>query len=131
MSSTRRSKALGYSYEVAVRDYLIDEFDDVKRNGNQYGPLDRGDLSGVPGWTLQLKNVQDDSWGVWFKKTTAQAENNTTRWWAVVRKMRGKAVSESLFTMALSKGKELMAYLRDLENENKQLRSQLEELTNA
>lgn len=129
--STRQSKTLGYTYEIAVRDFLVDEYVDATRNGNQYGPKDRGDIGGVDDWTLQCKNVQDDSWGVWFKKTSTQAENNSTRWWAVIRKMRGKAVSESLFTMSLSKGKELMVHLRGLEAENARLRLHVKELTNG
>lgn len=127
----RQSKQLGYTYEVAVRDHLKPEYPRVKRNGSQYGANDRGDLGGVPGWTIQCKNVLQDRWSEWFKATTTQAVNNKTRWWVIVRKTRGKSVGESLFTMSLEKGRELMTHLRDLENENKKLKAKIKELENA
>ncbi|MEU1881935.1 hypothetical protein ABZ470_31940 [Streptosporangium sp. NPDC020072] len=115
-----RSKALGYTYEVAVKDFFADLFAAVKRNGNQYGPNDRGDIDGVPGWTLQLKNTAEDKWGTWFEATATQAVNNETRWWAVIRKMRGKNVKDSLFVMPLWKAKEMIAHMNQLENQLKE-----------
>lgn len=124
----RKSKALGYSYEVAVSQFLKPEYPRVKRNGNQYGPKDRGDLCGVPGWTIQCKNTAQDRWAEWFKDTIVQAVNNKTRWWVVVRKARGKNVKESLFVMSLEKGLELITHLRDVEKENKALKARIKEL---
>ncbi|MFC7719679.1 hypothetical protein [Nonomuraea recticatena] len=100
----------------------------MKRNGSMYGANDRGDLGGVPGWTLQCKNTQQDRWLEWFTKTEQQAANNKTRWWAVIRKMRGKAVELSLFVMTLEQGRELMAHLRELEKQIKKLKAQVKEL---
>lgn len=122
----RENKRLGYDHEAAVRGHLRPTFPKVKRNGSQYGAFDRGDLGGVPGWTLQCKNVQQDRWPEWFEATTKQAVNNGgTRWWAVIRKARGKAVGESLFVMTLNKGTELMAHLRDIEEENARLKKEI------
>lgn len=120
-----QAKRMGYEWEIDCRDFLVDEYPDVKRNGNLYGPNDRGDLGNVPGWTLQCKNTKVDKWAEWFKATLSQSFNNGTRWWAIVRKARNKNVSQALFCMPFEKGKELMAYLRDLEYENALLKAKL------
>jgi len=127
----RQSKALGYTYEVAVREFLKPSFPRVKRNGTQYGANDRGDLAGVPGWTIQCKNTKDYAWPKWFEATTLQAKNNKTRWWVIVKKTRGKHARESLFAMTLEKGLELITHLRDLEAENKRLKARIRELESA
>jgi len=130
-----QAKRLGYSFEVDCVTYLQDEYPEAHRNGNMYGPKDRGDIGKVTDWTLQCKNTKVDQWSKWFPAVVSQSEYNQTRWWAVVRKVRGKNVREALFVMPFWKGKELMAYLRDLEDickalkaENRQLKARIKEL---
>lgn len=123
-----QAKRLGYSWEIESRDYLKDEFPQVSRNGNMYGPKDRGDLGGVPDWTLQCKNTKTDQWAKWFEATLSQSFNAQTRWWAVIRKARGKNVSQALFCMPFHKGRELMVHMRDLEAENQALKARIKEL---
>jgi len=118
----------GDTWEVDCRDFLTDEYPYVKRNGNLYGKNDRGDLAEVPDWTLQCKNVQRDEWASWFEETQRQSVNNSTRWWAVIRKARRRGTGEAIFAMSFTKGKELMTYLRDLEEENRQLKERIKEL---
>lgn len=125
-----QAKRLGYEWEIDCRDFLSDEYPDVRRNGNQYGPKDRGDLGYVDDWTLQCKNTKVDQWATWFEATASQSDNAKTRWWAIVRKARRKNVREAIFAMPFWKGKELMVYLRDLENENQKLRERIKELEN-
>lgn len=117
-----QAKRLGYTFEVDCCEYLIDEYPEVERNGTRYGPKDRGDMGGVPDWTLQCKNTKVDQWAKWFTATLTQSGHNNTRWWAVIRKARGKNIKEALFCMPFSKGKELMTHLRDLEAENTRLK---------
>lgn len=123
-----QAKRLGYSFEVDCCDFMRDEYPEVERNGNRYGPKDRGDMGGVPEWTLQCKNTKVDQWQKWFAATLGQSLNNSTRWWAVVRKARGKNIREALFCMPLWKGLELMTHLRDLEADNATLRARIKEL---
>ncbi|SDH17772.1 hypothetical protein SAMN05421505_11274 [Sinosporangium album] len=115
MSGTR-SKRLGTTFESAVVKFLKNAFRHVRRNGNRFGAKDRGDLAGVPNWTLQLKNTRDTRWGPWFEATAEQAANAGTRWWAVIRKTRGKSTEQALFVMPLWKARELLSYIRELEN---------------
>jgi hypothetical protein len=130
-TNVHANKRKGYNYEIDCRDFLIDDYPEVGRNGTQYGPNDRGDLSNVSGWTLQCKNVKTDKWTEWFKAVTKQAENNKTRWWAILRKARGKSVGESLFVMPFHLGRDLMVHLRDLETENAALKQRIKELENV
>lgn len=131
MANIRRNKALGSSYEVDVRDYLAETSPNAKRNGNIYGPKDRGDIGGVPGWTIQCKNTKSVKWYEWFGKVVDQAINNSTRWWVVVWKSRGKNVKESLFVMPLWLGRDLIAHLDELESENTALKARIKELENV
>jgi hypothetical protein len=125
-----QAKRLGYDWEISCRDFLIDEYPDVERNGTRYGPKDRGDLGSVTDWTLQCKNTKVDQWAKWFAATHIQSVNNKTRWWAVVRKARGRGTSEAIFCMPFRKGKELMTHLRNLEAENEKLKERIKELEN-
>jgi hypothetical protein len=122
------NKRKGYSFEVETCDFLRDDYPDVERNGNRYGPNDRGDIANVGDWTLQCKNTKTDKWFEWFTATASQSQLNRTRWWAVVRKARNRNIRESLFVMPFHKGKELMAHLRDLESENESLKARIKEL---
>lgn len=124
-----QNKRKGYEYESDCCDFVRPEYPQVERNGTRYGPKDRGDLANVTDWTIQCKNTKVDQWTKWFAATVSQSVNNKTRWWAVVRKARNQNVRESLFCMPFWKGLELMAYLRDLEAENKSLKEQIKELS--
>lgn len=123
-----KNKRMGYEFEVDSVGFLIDEYPEAERNGNRYGNKDRGDIGGIPGWTLQCKNVKTDQWAKWFVATAKQAVHNSSRWWAVVRKARGHNVREALFVMPFWQGKELMIHLRDLETENEALKARIKEL---
>lgn len=121
--SVAQNKRKGYQFEFDCVEFIEPEYPDAKRNGNIYGPKDRGDIGGVTDWTLQCKDVKTVAWKKWFAATVGQSINNKTRWWAVIRKERGKAIREALFCMPLWKGLELMTYLRDLEAENQRLKA--------
>lgn len=122
------NKRKGYTFEADVADVFRDEYPDVRRNGNIYGRDDRGDLGNVTDWTLQLKNVGQDSWTRWFEETEEQSVRNSTPWWAVIRKVRGKHARASVFAMPLWKAKELMVYLRDLERYVQYLTAEIKSL---
>jgi hypothetical protein len=124
----RANKAKGYKYEVDVCTYLRPFYPDARRYGNQFGRYDRGDVGGVPDWTLQLKDAEQDRWTEWFEAAEKQSVSHSTRWWVVLRKIRRRNIDLSVFAMPLWKGLELMTHLRDLEAENESLKTRIREL---
>jgi len=64
-----------------------------------YGTGDRGDIAGVPEWTLQCKNHTKMDLGVWCSGAEQQAKNGKTRFWAVIHNRRSHSVAENYATL--------------------------------
>jgi hypothetical protein len=96
-----KSKQKGTLAETAVADYLRQTFPAVERR-TLSGANDKGDIAGVPGCAVEVKNQRSYKIHEWMKETeteriNAEAElgilvikpngvgvSNVDKWWAVV-----------------------------------------------
>lgn len=87
---SNRSKAKGTAFESLVRDYLRGCGIPAERMPAGMA-LDRGDLAGVPDWTLQLKCYSDmvEAISKGLRQLTVQQANADTPYGAVIVKRRG------------------------------------------
>lgn len=85
-----RAKTKGTEFESMVRDFL-------RRHGFQAERIpagaehDRGDIAGVIGWTLELKNYTDTTRAIreGLADLEVEQENARTKYGAVIYKRRG------------------------------------------
>ena len=87
---TNRAKAKGTAFESLVRDYLRGHGIPAERMPAG-AANDRGDLAGVPGWTLELKNYADGARAVRDGLADLEREQAAadTPYGAVIYKRRG------------------------------------------
>jgi hypothetical protein len=105
----RSMKAKGSAFERDVCSYLKDHGHPfVERSYGAGRPDDRGDIDGIPGWCLELKNCRALDLAGWVTEATAEAEHARSHHWAVVAKRRNRPVSESYVVMSLSQFAELV-----------------------
>lgn len=96
-----RAKAKGSAFERDVVAFLnAHGFPHAERRALR-GINDAGDIAGVIGWCLELKNHREMDLGTWA--TEAQKESIAARChrWAVVHKRRGKGVRDAYVTLPL------------------------------
>ena len=86
----RASKAKGYTGEVEFIQVGDEEgYPGLRRNGNQFGQADQGDIAGVIGWVIQVKNVATARIPEWIRACKEQAKNAGVDRWAIALKLRG------------------------------------------
>jgi hypothetical protein len=96
-----KSKQKGTLAETAVADYLKQTFPAVERR-TLSGKNDKGDIAGVPGCVIEVKNQRSYKIHEWMKETEIERINagvelgvlvikpvgvgvaHTNKWWAVV-----------------------------------------------
>lgn len=101
MTSAERRK--GSRFELDVADFC-------RRNGHPYveraygagRPDDRGDLTGLPGWCLELKNHRSLDLGGWMTEAEAERVNSRAEFAAVIAKRRNHPVGDAYVVMSLS-----------------------------
>lgn len=71
-------------------------------------PDDVGDLDGVPGWALELKNHKTLALSGWLDEAEVERVNARARFCAVIAKRRGKSAGESYVVMTLATFAELL-----------------------
>lgn len=98
MSVSRRK---GTAFEIDVVRYLCDQGHPVERRALQ-GRLDKGDIAGLPGWTLECKNEKTISLAQYVEEARQEALNAGTDHFAAVVKRRGKGVSEAYVVLPLA-----------------------------
>lgn len=88
--SGRASKAKGAGAERDVRDYL-------KANGFPYADrrlagatLDKGDISGIPGVTIEIKNHAKLDLAGWLEELRIEMSNDKAWTGVVIHKRKGK-----------------------------------------
>lgn len=96
-----KSKQKGTRFESQVVAYLKDHGYSLAERRAPNGKLDRGDIGGVRGWTLELKNCKQMTLGPWLKEAGRESDNAGTTRYAVVHKQRERGVDESFVTMPL------------------------------
>ena len=100
----------GATYERGVAEYF-------RANGHPYveraygagRPDDVGDLDGVPGWALELKNHKTLALSGWLDEAESERVNARARFAAVIAKRRGKSVGQSYVVMTLDTFAALLA----------------------
>ncbi len=110
MTHTNPSKEKGSRFEVEVVEYLrANGFPHVERRAMR-GIRDTGDVSGLPGWVLELKNCRAMSLGEWVAEAEKEAKNaGFGAFWAVVHKRRQKSAAGAYVTLSLATFAELLA----------------------
>jgi hypothetical protein len=107
-----RSRAKGTAAESAVVKYLRDAGFPAAERRALAGSLDKGDVTGVPDWTLEIKNCARDGLPGWMDELAKEIVNAATRHGAVVHKRRGKGSAGEWFaTMTLAQLTEIMRAL--------------------
>lgn len=102
------SKRKGTAFETDVVRYL-------RENGFPYaerralrGTADAGDVAGVPGWVLEVKNHRALDLGPWLTEAHAEAANDGARRFAVIHKRRQHSTAEAFVTLPLRLFAELL-----------------------
>lgn len=95
------SRQKGTAFETAVVGVLRDAGLPAERRALN-GRLDRGDIAGVPGWTLECKNEKTMSLAGYVDEARQESSNAGTDRYAAVVKRRGKGASEAYVVMPLA-----------------------------
>ena len=86
-----RSKQKGTAAETAVVDYLRSRgFTNVERR-TLAGVHDRGDIAGLPGMVIEVKNCKDMQLASWVDEATVEAVNAHAGIGVVWHKRRGRS----------------------------------------
>ena len=85
-----KSKAKGTAAETAVVRYLREQgFEQAERRA-LHGTADRGDIAGVVGTVIEVKNCARMELAGWLAEAAAEADNDGARLGVVWHKRRGK-----------------------------------------
>lgn len=95
------SKAKGSRFEREVVDYLKSWYPHAERRA-LCGTKDKGDIVGVWGWVLELKNTRTIDLAAAVDEAEIECEHAGEPWFAAVVKRRRRGVSESYVVMPLS-----------------------------
>jgi hypothetical protein len=107
VTSAQRRKGTGFELDV-VR-FLRGFFHFAERAYGAGRPDDRGDIAGIPDWTLELKNHKEFDLAGWCAEAAAESVNARTRWWAVIAKRRNRPVSDAYVVMPLEQFARLLS----------------------
>ncbi len=105
MSATngRAMKAKGSAFERDVVAYLRGNgFPYAERAYGAGRSQDVGDIDGIPGWTIEVKNHRRLELAGWMDEAEAESTNGRQRFWAVVAKRRGKPAADAYVILPLS-----------------------------
>jgi hypothetical protein len=72
------------------------------------GKNDKGDIAGLPGWTLECKAEKQIGLAAYVDEARVEAANAGTRRFAAIVKRRQKGVSEAYVIMPLSQFAEMI-----------------------
>lgn len=97
-----RERAKGTAFETLVVDYLKAMGFPYAHRNPPAGKADVGDVGGIPGVVLELKNCQRMQLGEWMNEALAEAARAKAGIYAVVHKRRGRGnAAEQYVTMPL------------------------------
>lgn len=98
MSAARRK---GSAFARDVCQYLRDSLGLPIERRVDGGIRDRGDVAGVPGFVLEVKNCRSIDLAGWMDEALKEAANDGAPFYAVVAKRRMKGVHQSYVVMPL------------------------------
>ena len=112
------SVARGTRWETAVEAYLQGHAEmlgvpaeDIRRWGDVNGKDDRGDLRGVPGFTVECKDEEKIRLPLYMAEAKKEQANAKTRWYAAIVKARRKPVGQAFVVMELDQFVRIVAAL--------------------
>jgi hypothetical protein len=106
-----RSKAKGTSAESAVVQYLRDMGFTQAERRTLNGHYDRGDIAGIPGTVIEVKNCARQELAGWIAEAERERDNDNATLGVVWHKLRGRSHPSKWFvTMS---GEQFIALLRD------------------
>jgi len=103
------SKRKGSKFEVDVVAYLKDHGFPYAERRALRGTLDAGDVAGIAGWVLEVKNHAKLDIGNWSTEAAKEASNDGCSRWAVVHKRRQHSTAEAFVTLPLRLFAEMLA----------------------
>lgn len=96
------SKQKGTSFETAEVRYFNERGLPCERRA-LHGNTDKGDVSGIPDWTLEMKNRRALDIGGAIDEARIEARNARTRWYAaIVKRPRKGDPGEAIAAMPVS-----------------------------
>jgi Holliday junction resolvase len=102
------SKAKGTRFESEVVEYLRSAgFPHVERRALR-GIRDTGDLSGLPGWVIEVKNTKTLKLGEFVAEAEAEAKRDGGARWVLIHKRHRRGVDSAHVTMSLAQFAELL-----------------------
>jgi Holliday junction resolvase len=114
-------RAKGTRFEVEVVEYLrANGFPHVERRA-MAGTRDTGDIAGLPGWVIEVKNTKTLKLGEFVAEAEKEAKNAALQAkilhnmntepanWAVVHKRRQHGAAGAYVTLSLAQFAELLA----------------------
>lgn len=106
-----RSKAKGTSAESAVVQYLQTMGFTHAERRTLNGAYDRGDIAGIPGVVIEVKNCARQELAAWVAEAERERDNDRSNLGVVWHKLRGKAHPSKWFvTMS---GEQFVSLLRE------------------
>lgn len=107
MTSPQARKGATFERDV-VEFFRANGHPYVERAYGAGRPDDVGDLDGVPGWALELKNHQKLALSGWLDEAESERLNARKRFAAVIAKRRGKSAGHAYVVMTLATFAELL-----------------------
>lgn len=94
-------KRAGARFEQQVADYLATNGFPYAERRHTNGPKDRGDIAGVPGWTLEAKAERTMDVAGALNESAKEAANAGTRWHAAILKRRRRSIADAYVVLPL------------------------------
>jgi len=106
----RAMRAKGSQFEREVVGYLkANGFPYAERHYGAGRPEDVGDIDGIPGWTLEVKNCRAMDLAGWSDEAEHERQHGRQRFAAVIAKRRNKPIGAAYVIVSLSAFAELLA----------------------
>lgn len=86
-----RARQKGTLFETTVARWLNSLGFVVERRA-LHGNTDRGDIIGLPGWAVEIKNVRTPSYQAWLREAEAERVNSGSEYAVVLHKPHGVGV---------------------------------------
>lgn len=86
-----RPKIKGTAGESAVVKWLCENGHPHAERRALQGAADKGDIAGLPGVMIEVKNVKADMWGKWLAETEIETRNAKADVGMLVRKRVGRS----------------------------------------
>lgn len=91
----------GPRFERLVADFLVDEGFMAADRKVKTGARDKGDIAGIPDWTIETKDLAKVDLAGLVDEATVEAANARTTWFAGIQKRRRKNVRDAYVVMPL------------------------------